>query len=165
MSTSLTERSSIDVAEIKDRFRNLLASITIEADEDLVASAISSVDLLGEIYRELRGLRDVVVMDWLEANGDLEIGDVRYYVGTKRRTKVRDAALALEALLELTAGDLVAIGEAMVSEPFKQGHFRGLAGDETWEEHFRVEVDRDLKTGKPKKSLQRGDKRFLGGGR
>ena len=110
--------------------------------------------------KEVDAAFEAAVIAWIQANGEIECGDIRYYVGTEKVTRCIDQTTTLWTLLEAGGGDTVA--HCLSSGAFKPGACREVLG-ELWDGHFVTTERPDLKTGKPKRGLRSVDKRFLPG--
>lgn len=130
------------------------------ATEVDVIAAIDVLDRLKQVTRGLATLVDDAACRWINANHDITVGDCRYYVGTTTWVKCRDPRQALTAMLETSGGDLDAVAACLASDAWKSGASRQLLGEQ-FDVHFATELREDLKTGKPRKSLQRVNQRFL----
>ncbi|MCR4331803.1 MAG: hypothetical protein NUV34_03740, partial [Sulfuricaulis sp.] len=127
-------------------------TIPEDAPADKVAEMLDWILCLGATVRDAKKQFDEQIISWIQANGDLTIGDKRYYVGPEKTTKSIDNARTLEALLTATDGDVQAIAGLLSSQPYKHGSCRGVLGDQ-WDKCFIVEEKLDLKTGVAKKEL------------
>ena len=130
-----------------------------DASKEQVLLALAFKQQLYEAYRSITHRFDQAMIGWIEANGDLEDGDKRWYVGTATTRKCRFAGPAFKALLEANGGDLDATLAALCSDPFKPALASDMLGDKA-DQHFDTVTTLDLKTGKPKKTLKSFDKRF-----
>jgi hypothetical protein len=108
--------------------------------------------------REIDAAFEEAVIAWITEHGEIECGDVRWYVGTEKTTRCIDQGELLRTLLETRGVD--AVGACLASGAFKPGAAREVLG-EHWNDHFTVTEKPDLKTGKPKRGLQSVDMRFL----
>jgi len=131
-----------------------------EADEtpERVAQVLRLRNILKDLVKVFDADLDKSLFEWLQANGELEVGEIRYYVGNEKKTKCKDRQATLEALLESTDGDVSGLTDALVKEPFKQGSVRGIVGHNRHAELFETEKVEDTKTGKPKKSVKSIDR-------
>ncbi len=108
---------------------------------------------------------------WIELNGSIEIGDVRYYAAVEKKTKPRNPNMAefYKAVLMAVGGDEEAFASSLASNAFKHGQLRKLLaeihGDEQGEIQygllFETIEESKLAEGKPIKKLQVMDKKFL----
>lgn len=130
---------------------------------ETVVAAINAVDVLKAKTRELSGHVEAAAVACIKRHGDIVVGEIRYYAGTEKTTKVIDKAGCLEAVLNAAAGDLGAVCEQyMVSEPFKPGACKELLGEEAAQKLFKTEIKDELKEGKPARNkLMKADSRFI----
>lgn len=133
------------------------------ASADHVAATITRLEAYIERGKELKVEMESALMRWITVNGEVQIGTVRYYVGTKKTTRCIDTAGAIERLLMLTSGDFEAVCACLASQPLKPGACREVMGDD-WAKFFNVFEESDLKEGKPIKRVQKIDERFIGKG-
>lgn len=142
--------------------RDILA-INDEADAQHIARTIQRVEWLTGRARELDKLLKQALIEYLDQPGgpqEINIGDVRYYVGNKKTIKCRDNRRTVEALLNATGGDFEKFVECLSSNALKHGACRTVLGDE-FDSHFEEKVDTDLKTGAPTREVKRIDARFM----
>lgn len=108
--------------------------------------------------KEVDAAFEAAVIAWIQANGEIECGDIRWYVGPEKKTDCYDQEETLRALLE--TGGVDGVAACLASGAFKPGACRKVLGDQ-WEDYFLTTEKPDLKTGKPKHGLRSVDKRFL----
>lgn len=130
-------------------------AIGLDMTPDQVCEVWTRVENAKAAARELGQLLEGAIIEWIEANGDLTIGDQRYYVGTERKVTCTDNAGTMDAVLFAGGGEEAALLECLSSQPWKHGAVRGLIGDDDFNRLFKTEVRPDLKTGKPKKVVKR----------
>jgi hypothetical protein len=80
------------------------------------------------------------------------VGEVRYYVGRKLKTRCRDPKATFDGILEATGGDMDAVKECLSSDPFKQGAVKRIEGID-FPKLYEVTVDDELREGAPLKHL------------
>jgi len=132
------------------------------ASADDVLSALDFLKQLKEATAKLNADMEAAVIGWINANGDLSDGKVRYYVAPNKTTKCLNVRTTLEAIFEAKDGDLDALMDCLSSNPFKPATTIKLIGPRA-EECFKTEEVMDLKTGKPKEArLQKFDPQFSG---
>ena len=102
------------------------------------------------------------MLEHVQANGPIEIGDIKYYAGTEKKTVCRDTRATAEAVLDATKGDLDTFCEQLASQPWKYGALKTLLGKERWAQFFEVQEKPSLETGKPVKKLLTVNTRFTG---
>lgn len=124
------------------------------------ARAIEALKVLQDVVKERRALLEAALIDWIELNGELEINDNRYWVGPDKDEKCRDKKKTLYYTLDSTGGDLDAVVDYMVAQPWKPGALKPVL-KERWDECFEVLIRDKLKEGKPQKRLQQTNTRFL----
>ncbi len=127
---------------------------------DDVAELMQRIDFAKQHLRELEQQFKAALIEWINTNGDLTIGDKRYYVTTAKRTKPKDLAALTEAVMQATGGDFDKFVKTLGANAYKLGACKTVLGDE-WDIHFTVEPVDDLKTGKPKKEVKCIDERFV----
>lgn len=137
-------------------------AINDESDAAKVCEAIDLIDHYKRAIREADKLLKEQLIDWIGRNGELTIGDKRYYVGYTKKTKPVNMERLCEAAITHAAGDFGTFAEALSANAFKPGACKALLGDE-WDQHFYTETLDDVKTGKPKKDVKVIDERFTKG--
>jgi len=128
---------------------------------DEVAATLEQVVLLQQKAREFKRLLDEEIISWIKANGDLRLGDIRYYVGRKKRVEVRSGSEALSAMVVAASGDIGTVADLMSAQPWKHGAVKKQLGDAKFAELFEEIIEDDLKTGKPTEVLKRLDEAFV----
>lgn len=128
------------------------------ATEAEVLEAINVRATMKQAMREVDSRFDAALIAWIEANGAIESGDTRYYVGPQKDTKCNDQPATLAVLLELGGPD--AAGKCLASGAFKLTPCRELLAEQ-FDAHFTTTEKPDLKTGKPVKKLHAVNERFL----
>lgn len=151
------------MSELKELDKMVLA-INDETDAEYVCEVIDRIDQAKRMMKELDATLKESLIDWINRNGEINIGTKRYYVGTSKKTKARDMTRLCEAAITEAGGDFDAFAEVLSANAFKPGACKALLGDK-WGQHFAVEIDQDVKTGKAKKSVQVIDEKFIKGGR
>jgi hypothetical protein len=135
---------------------------TGEATAEQLLTAQNFIKRLGEVYRDLKERTEAATISWIERNGDLTDGEVRYYVAPNKSTKCVDVRRTLVALLEAAGGDLDLVASVLASNPYKPAKAREVLGEASTD-LFETDVTKDLKTGQPTaKRLQKADPRFIG---
>lgn len=133
-----------------------------DATPDQVAAYLDRVGALSEYVKTLKSRGTDAVMEWIRQHGDLVVGDVRYYVGTSKKTIVTNNAECFDRLLDVFGGDVQAVAEeCLASNPYKVTAVKHHLGENS--SVLQTLVSQDLKTGKPKKELKKVDTRFIKG--
>lgn len=125
-----------------------------------VLSAMEFVKKLGEVHKELKERVEAATIRYIQANGEIVDGPVRYYVGPNKSTKCVDVQATVKAVLEACGGDVQAFTECLSAGAFKPAKTKELLGA-SGADLFKTEETSDLKTGvagKPR--LQKADERF-----
>lgn len=136
-------------------------SLGTKAPKEDVAAMLDLIACYKRRIKEVDDLFEKMAIEWVEANGDLDIGNgIRYYVGTPSTTKCIDKKTALVGLLEATAGDVDALCEHLASDPIKHGAARKTLPPEVYAKCFETTTKKTLEEGKPKKRLLAANDRF-----
>ncbi len=137
------------------RLRSGIAS----SDDFLLAMNLKK--RMGEIMRECMANIETAGIEWLDKNGEVECGDVRYYVGRKRNTRCMNQAETAKEILNASGGDLDALNKCLAAGAFKPGATAEVLDEETYKRLFKTEEVPDLLTGRPKKVLNTVNQSFL----
>jgi rubrerythrin len=135
----------------------LIRRISPDMEHELVATAIIGMDDMKRRVRELDAMLEGLLIEWIDANGDIEIGGVRYYVGKASRVKCRDVKATLDRLLTEFGGDLDRVSICLSSSAWKHGQVRREAGEQTYEQLFETTVAPELATGKPRREIKKSN--------
>lgn len=136
--------------ELKDAINSLTTDLTNDQVCELWARVQQAKNAIKDIDAKLKD----AMIEWCEANGDLTIGQTRYYVGTKSTVKCPDVQAVLGCVLSQTGGDLDAVGQCLSAGAWKHGAVKGVVGDVLWDRLFERVIEPDLKTGQPRKELK-----------
>lgn len=139
----------------------LLASLDTTVPVSQVVDVMNAVDAYVRRAKEFKVQLEQAMIEWIKANGDIEIGTVRYYVGTEKETKCVDQREALEAFLDAAGGDLDAVSTMLASGAFKHGAARALLDEERYAKLFVTTEKSKLKEGKPDRKLIRVDSQYV----
>lgn len=142
------------------RLQDEVLTITTRDHVERVSVLLDRVKAAKDLIRQIEQYLTEKMIEYIDANGEITIGDVRYYVGPKKITKCIDVPGAVAALLIASEGDFGKLCEFFTSQPLKYGACKEPLGDQ-WDQFFRVEEVQDLKEGKPKKALQSVNTKFL----
>jgi hypothetical protein len=140
--------------------------VTALAERDTLTTD-DACELLDRIDGGLKRLKtakealEAFLITWLPEHGnELRIGDVRYWVGAKKKVKCRNIPAAVTALYEETGGDFDAFCDCLSSNAIKYGAARKVLGGK-YELHFETTEEMDLEREAPKKVLNSVNERFL----
>lgn len=138
-------------------------ALSTESPAEQVVNLILARDAAKERLREACAGVDAFLKEWLEANGELELGDKRFFVGTETKKKDRDVARTYQCLRELSKPvELVGLLSTSAFKPGAVEKFLAEKGvPDMFGELFDVTVETDLKTGKPLKKVREVNQRFL----
>lgn len=139
-----------------------IVALSPESDAEAAANAWLAVEALGRAHREIKAQLERQLIEWIDANGDLTVGEeLRLYVGREKTTKCFDPVAALDVIVRTSAGDIEKVGAVLSANPFKPAAVRKLIGPELFEAYFDEQVKPDLLTGKPLRSLKALNPKFL----
>jgi hypothetical protein len=130
-----------------------LIPITPTSSIEQIADNLGKLKALAERARELKRQFDEQLLEYIEANGDVTIGEVRYYAGYEKETKCVDVSSALLSLLDATGGSLRYLADTLSSQPIKHGAAKKLLSPAVYDELFVTSLKPDLKEGKPVKKV------------
>lgn len=131
------------------------------ASKARLLEAMNFVDALKEVTRSLSERLEAAAIAWIEQNGEIESGEIRYYVGPNKTTKCLDLKATVEAVLTATGGDTDAFVRTLSTSAFKHGACREVLPPEDYAALFKTTETPDLKTGVASKRLQKVNERFL----
>lgn len=154
----------ITAVSINDAINSLIAevsSLSPDAPVEQVLAVSDRIDAATQRLREVKEMIKDAMKDFINANGEIEIDTVRWYVGVEKIKKCKDNARTIEIAYEAVGGDADRFSELLGANAFKPGACSKVMTDEQFAECFEVVVRQDLKTGKPKKSVHKVDSRFL----
>ncbi len=136
-------------------------AITDKADAQIILDLINKVDWIGSRSRELKKELEPKLIAWIEANGDIEVGTVRYYIGNNKKDKCNDLPLTVQALFTACGGDFETFCSVLSANAIKAGAAKKLIGEDKFAKLFDTIIEKDIKTGKPVKMVHRVDSRFV----
>jgi hypothetical protein len=130
------------------------------ATKEEVLIALNFTKRLRELAKELSDQAEAASIAWIQQNGEIIDGDVRFYVAPNKVTKCLDVKATLGAVLEVSGGDLDAVTECLSSSAWKHGATKKMLGDKA-DQFFETVETADLKTGIGAKRLQKVDQKFI----
>ncbi|HEX8341427.1 MAG TPA: hypothetical protein VF624_11010 [Tepidisphaeraceae bacterium] len=113
-----------------------------------------------ERVKVLRERVEQTAIAWIDANGPVQVGDIRYSIGVSKTVKCTDAARCLQLVLDACRGDLDALTTHLRADPFKYGSVRTLLGESLYDQVFCTETKPKLVEGKPQPTLIKTNTRF-----
>jgi hypothetical protein len=154
-------QSDTSVQLMRRDFLAMVASLSPESSQDEVLDVLQRISVAKQAIKELEAMAEESAIQWIDQNGDIVVGDVRYYVGKTKTTKCVDVRATMDAALTATGGDVDAMTELLSSGAWKHGACRKVLSPDDYERLFITTEKPDLKTDEPKRSLQRVDQRFV----
>ena len=129
---------------------------------DEIAATWQAIDFAREFLKAIEAAAKAHTEAYLQLNGEFQVGDIKYYLGKSKTTKLRDVKSALDKLLGIFSVEQIA--QSLSANALKPGQVRTylkeLGLDAVFDEIFVTTVDEGLERDKPK-SLKRLDIRFL----
>jgi hypothetical protein len=158
VATALVKCSEPNIAKMGDMF--------------LSGMAFDKPDSIGMLYSRLQSAKQFLAMlsklieagtiAYIQENGEFEDMGIRYYVGPDVTIKCRDVGIAFDQLL--TVLDLDSVKDLLAAGAWKPAAVRDALKDIGKEEMYDVLFDEkagvEVKTGKPRRVLNRVDKQF-----
>jgi hypothetical protein len=127
--------------------------ITPTSSIEQIADNLGKLKALAERARELKRQFDEQLLEYIEANGDVTIGEVRYYAGYEKETKCVDVGGVILHLLDAVVGDYDALAGFLCANPIKHGAVKKTLSPEVYDRLFVTSLKPDLKEGKPVKKV------------
>lgn len=148
---------------LREHLNGEIAALGVDSDPTKILTLRNRLVFFVSMAKELKArLDDEVFVAWLIHNGDLEVGDVRYYAGVEKTTKPATTLRALvEKLMEATGGDLDRFTELLSSNAVKPGACKQVLSEDEWRQAFVVTEADEVREGKPKKRVQEINQKFL----
>jgi hypothetical protein len=151
--SSLHERTPADIE------RQMLA-LSVASSVDEMCGGICASDWLMSRARAIHRLKNEIGVNWIEHNGEFDLGHAHYSVGYAYVVKCRDVAQAGHAVLAAAGGDFDQLLATLVSQPFKHASVRSLIGATLHGQLFDARRTGRLVNGVPERILKRVDTRF-----
>jgi nucleoside phosphorylase len=138
-------------------------TITADTPVEDIADVMGKLEWLIRRAKEVKDELESRMVEKIQAHGEFTIGMTRFYVGDKKDVKCRDAAKALDKVLEVAAGDMEQAAACLSANAFKHGTVRVMFEDagklELFDECFETTYTPELREGKPK--LQKANLAFV----
>lgn len=156
-----TAKANFDALDI--RVNQLIQGINKDTPKEEVALLHGMIEELKRAAGEWLKSAKEAVLEYIEENGEFEVGGQEYSGKRNRTVKCVDTQGTIGHILDHSNGDESTLANMLGANPFKQGSVRSLIGDEDHSNCFETKWDKTLcvKTGKPKKHLQVADTKFL----
>jgi len=134
--------------------------ITADSSVEELAAALDASDwLLGRAKLIDRLVRQIAI-NWIDRNGEFDIGPLHYSVGYTSTVKCLDVPQTGHAVLRASGGDLEQIFAVMVAQPFKHGSVRACIEPAMYQRLFRSQRVGRLVDGVAERVLKRIDPTF-----
>jgi hypothetical protein len=173
MSTTDFENEGEDISRADHESLAEQSLSRIEANAAALTSDVAAQDILMwldrsawllERVRTFRRFVEQAAIAWIDANGDLQLGPLRFTVGVQSITRCLDVRATIHALLSACGGDVDAVAQYLAANPYKYGSCRSIRSPEVYRRLFLTERRPKLINGTPQKQLIRSDDRFVRGG-
>jgi hypothetical protein len=148
---------SQSIEQIESAIDQLSHQCTVEQ----IVHGINVTSILLSRAKLLRQTLEQIAVRWIDSNGPIEIGDIRYTTGHHKRVLCTDILGCAQVVLEMSGGDLASLCEHLNSNPYKYGSVHRLVGNERFSELFRIEHKPKLVEDKAQKQLIRVDRRYV----
>ncbi len=136
-------------------------AVTTTSSLDHLCAMLDAADWLLARAKSIHHLAKQKAVEWIEANGEFDIGVMHYSVGHYSTIRCTDTKQCGHALLNHIGGDFDGFLEILVAQPFKSTFARKHLPQLAYSKLFRSTIHTHLVTGLPTKTLKRSDKRFL----
>ena len=153
-SFSVLQRSPADVE------RQVL-SITMNSSVEELSAALDAADWLLSSARAIDRLKKQVAIDWIDHNGEFDIGDQHYSVGYSTTVKCLDVPQTAHTVLRASQGDLDVLFDLLIAQPFKHGSVRSVIAPPQYTALFKHQRTGRLVCGVPERALKSVNKKFL----
>jgi len=140
--------------------RNEVSDLSTEDSRDRAIDLYMRAEVALGMAREIKSIVAEKLAEWIDQNGEITVGDIRYYVGKSKTQKPRDLREVADRVLTAVAGDLDAFVDVLAANAFKPGAAKKLLGDQ-FDEVFETTEKLDLRTGKPARELKVVNTKFL----
>ncbi len=128
---------------------------------DEVMTIYERVQFAKQETRRIEADLKEAMVEYIQANGPIEVGTKKYYVGDDKTTKCVNVASTVNAILSATYGDVGRLAELMSAQPFKHGACKMVLTADMHSQLFVTETKPKLKEGKAVKQLQVIDTQYL----
>lgn len=139
--------------------RQILA-LSTSSSPDEIREAICASDWLMSRARDVQQLTKQVVIEWIDANGEFDIGDMHYSVGYPLSVKCIDVFQTGHTVLKATGGDFDQFLSVLAAQPYKHASVRSFIGIDLHNQLFKSFRTGKLISGVSQRTLQCSDKRF-----
>jgi len=142
-----------------------ICAITTTTPIERVAEVYSAMSFVRERAKELQGILEQQLFEWIEVNGPIHIGETILFVGTVRKPpKCQNLPATVEAILQACGGDFDQFCQHLSANAIKPGACKQTLSAEKYAELFKVEEREELQceeAAKAERKLQKADQRFI----
>ncbi|HEX8339992.1 MAG TPA: hypothetical protein VF624_03700 [Tepidisphaeraceae bacterium] len=138
-----------------------ILALSHKSDADTLAAALDASDWLCGRAKGISELAKRIAITWIEHNGDLTVGDIRYSVGYPVTVKCSDPRGCGRELLRTLGGDFDEFLSVLVAQPYKHGSAAKVLDTSVYRSFFDTKSAARLINGVPERTLKRVDTRFV----
>lgn len=132
-----------------------------DASLDELSAALDAAEWLLARAKTIDRLIRQIAIDWVDRNGEFNIGDMHYWVGFATAVKCLNVPQTGLAVLEAAAGDMDRLFGVLVAQPFKHASVRDVIDKKIYNSLFTTYRTAKLVNGVPERALKQADKHFL----
>ena len=136
-------------------------SITVDSSVEELSAALDVADWLLSSARAIDRLKRQAAIDWIDHNGEFEIGELHYSVGYSTTVKCLDVPQTAHAVLRASQGDLDTLFRLLIAQPFKHGSVRSVIAPPQYTTLFKHQRTGRLVCGVPERTLKSINKKFI----
>ena len=141
---------------------NVIDSLDPDTDVERTLEVDSFVKTLKDRMKFIGEEMDRKKLEMVERHkGDLQVGDMRYYVGATKKHVNLNKEDTYYRVMDLFGGDIMQVLDVMTSQPWKYGAIKTMLGEDVANELFETTTVKDVKTGKPKRTVKVVDTNFV----
>ena len=140
-----------------------VAGLSADSPADDLLAMKTRIKFQQDELRKAAAMLEKIMIDNIQAHGQITVGDIRYYVGPESDTKLQEGKLeaAVDAVLTAVGGDMAKFAGCLSTGAFKPGACEKTLDPDAFNALFVTTTQTDLKTGKPLKKLRSVDMRFV----
>lgn len=141
--TSMNPDGALTLTAIAGRVQAINDALPLEE----VLTTLQKLEFMQGQIKALKSSLDARLVEYIQANGDIQIGTRRLYVGTKKTTKCVDVQAAVKAILEDCGGDVDMMARCLSSDALKFGASKTVLKPENYDKFFKVTPKTELREG------------------
>jgi hypothetical protein len=144
----------------------MASAITSETSVDDIAEVINAINFVAQAAKEARRLFESAMEQRIRETGqEIVVGDIRYYLGTEKKTTCKNPSATIRAILEAAGGDEDRLIQCLSANWVKPGTTRKMFEEfgcpDQFDALFDVQIRSELKEGKPVKKLLSVNTKFV----